>query len=472
MSAGEPLWRLREFVAAAGGELEGEAGDISGISIDSRTIKAGDAFFAIAGERFDGHDFVNDALGKGAAIAVVDAARAKEFDGRPLLCVDDVLEALRQVARAARARSDAQILAITGSVGKTGSKELARVAFGATGPTHASAASYNNHWGVPLSLARLGEEARYAIFEVGMNHAGEITPLTRMVRPHIALITTVAPVHLGYFESVDAIAAAKAEIFAGLEKGGTAILNRDNSYFDYLKEQAELAGAGRVIAFGTHEQADARLLHASFQENLSSVEADICGTKAAYKIGSPGRHIVMNSLAVLAAVHAAGADLAHAAMALAQWSAPDGRGKKHVLEAPGGAIILIDESYNANPASMAAAIETLGNTTPQGRGRRIAVLGDMLELGETSAELHAALSEKLAQSGVDLVYTAGPMMAHLAKALPAHLRARHVETAQELEQVLLRDVQGRDIVMIKGSLGSKMGPLVDLLRSHFQRAPA
>ena len=312
------LWTIDAMAAAMRADKSGALpADVPGLSIDSRNMTKGEAFFAITGDSRDGHDFVEAALKAGAGVAVVARAKRAQFAAdAPLLAVDDVLEALRDLARAARARSLAKIVAVTGSVGKTSTKEALRLALAADGETHASAASYNNHWGVPLSLARLPASARYAVFEIGMNHAGEITPLTKLVRPHVAIVTAIAPVHLEYFGSLKKIADAKAEIFLGLEPGGTAVLNRDNRQYAQLVRAAVAAGVARVVSFGASAKASARLLRYSLQTECSTVEARILGQPVTYKLGAPGKHLVLNSLAVLAAVALVGADLALAALAL------------------------------------------------------------------------------------------------------------------------------------------------------------
>jgi UDP-N-acetylmuramoyl-tripeptide--D-alanyl-D-alanine ligase len=446
---------------------------ISGISIDTRTIAPGEAFFAIQGDNRDGHDFVETALKAGAGIAVVARdKRARFANDAPLLAVDDVLDGLRDLARAARARLKGKVVAVTGSAGKTGTKEALRLAFSAEGKTHASAASYNNHWGVPLSLARCPADADYAIFEIGMNHAGEITPLTRLVQPEIAIITTIAPVHLEYFGTLEKIAEAKAEIFLGVPASGAAIVNRDIPQFEQLRDAAKAAGIARVVSFGEHAEADARMLRVSLHADFSTVEANILGSLVNYKLGAPGRHLAMNSLAVLAAVSVAGADLALAALALSNWKPPAGRGARMTLSVPGGDILLIDESYNANPASMRAALALLGQAQVGPQGRRIAVLGDMLELGEAGVRLHADLSGPAEDAGVDLVYCAGPLMRSLWEALPSRLRGGYAETAAALEPAVLEGLRAGDAVMIKGSLGSKMGPIVKALERRFPRQPA
>jgi UDP-N-acetylmuramoyl-tripeptide--D-alanyl-D-alanine ligase len=457
------LWTTDVLIAATGGRLSGSvAGALDGVSIDTRTLVPGDIFVAIEGRTHDGHAFVAKAFEAGAGLAIVRAGAVDPQAG-PLLEVDDPLTALEGIGRAGRARSGARIIAVTGSVGKTGTKEALRLALAKDGTVHASAASYNNHWGVPLSLSRLPADARYGVFEIGMNHPGEITPLARMIRPHVAVITTVAPVHLGNFASVDEIADAKAEVFAGLAPGGTAVLNRDNPYYDRLREAALAAGAGRVVGFGEHDRAEARLEKVVLHATCSCVSASICGHKVTYKLGAPGRHLVMNSLAVLAVVDCVGADLALAALALADMSAPKGRGARHRLAIGRGYFTLVDESYNANPVSMRAAIATLGTAKPGPRGRRIAVLGDMLELGEAAPRLHAELASALDDAGIDLVYACGPNMARLWEALPQARRGVHADDAAGLAETVADTIEAGDVVMIKGSLGSRMGPLVEML---------
>jgi UDP-N-acetylmuramoyl-tripeptide--D-alanyl-D-alanine ligase len=466
------LWTSEAIEAATRGAGIGVLpADITGISIDSRTIAPGEAYFAIKGDIHDGHDFVGPALKAGAGLAVVARDRihglrdALGADVR-LVAVDDVLDALRDLAAAARARSTAKIVGITGSVGKTSTKEALALALGANGATHASAASFNNHWGVPLSLSRLAETARYGVFEIGMNHSGEITPLTRLVCPHVAIVTTVEPVHLEFFDSIEAIADAKAEIFLGLEQGGAAVLNRDNAQYQRLKRRADAVGT-RVVSFGENARADARLLKCALQPDGSTVDASILGVPVTYKIGAPGKHLVMNSLAVLAAASLAGADLARAALALARQVPAAGRGTRITLDLAGGQALLIDESYNANPTSMRAALALLGQAPLGPRGRRIAVLGDMLELGAHGVEMHQALGEPIRANEVDLVFCAGPLMASLWQALPSATRGGYANTAADLEPLVLSAIRGGDAVMVKASAGSRMGPIVKaLVRRH------
>jgi UDP-N-acetylmuramoyl-tripeptide--D-alanyl-D-alanine ligase len=460
------LWTVEAMAAAIGAEREGALPpSVPGISIDSRTLAPGDAFFAIQGDHRDGHDFVAAALAAKAGLAVAAADRRSELpQDVPLLVVPDVLAALRALAAAARARLQGKVIGVTGSVGKTGTKEALRLALSQDGETHASAASYNNHWGVPLSLARCPASARYAVLEMGMNHAGEIVPLSRLARPHVAIITTVAPVHLEFFGSLAKIADAKAEIFLGLEAGGAAVINRDNSQFVHLKRRAKQAGVARIVSFGEHEQADARLIKCALHPGCSAVQADILGTELTYKIGAPGRHLVHNSLAVLAAAVLVGADLALAALALADFKPASGRGAAFEIDLPGGPATVIDESYNANPASMAAALALLGQRPVGARGRRIAVLGDMLELGPRGRALHRGLLAPVDANAIDLVFCCGPLMRALWRALPASRRGGYAEDSAALEPQVLSAVGAGDVVMVKGSLGSRMAPIVKALQ--------
>jgi UDP-N-acetylmuramoyl-tripeptide--D-alanyl-D-alanine ligase len=408
------------------------------------------------------------ALKAGAALAVVEAAQRDKFPAdAPLLVVDDVLAGLRDLACAARARLNAQVIAVTGSVGKTSTKEALRRVLGAQGETHASAASFNNHWGVPLSLARCPASARFAIFEIGMNHPGEIVPLVKMVRPQVAIVTTVEPVHLEFFAGIEAIADAKAEIFEGVEPGGAVVLNRDNSQFARLRARAEKLGISRIVSFGADEKSDARLIDVALQADCSAVHADILGHDVTYKLGMPGRHMAMNSLAVLSAASLVGADLALAALSLSQIEPAAGRGVRRVLELARGEATLIDESYNANPASMAAALDVLGQAVVGPQGRRIAVLGDMLELGPTGPELHRGLNEAIKANRIDLVYCCGALMRNLWEALSTGKRGGYADNSAALEAQAVAAIRAGDAIMVKGSLGSKMKLIVNALEKRF-----
>lgn len=465
-----PLWSVHELAQATQGRLQGPVQEnISGISIDTRTLAAGEAFFAIKGDRLDGHDFVQAALAKRAALAVVDEHSADRFaksDAR-LLVVADTLQAMRDAGVAARKRSAAKIVAVTGSAGKTGTKEALRLALSPSGETHASSASFNNHWGVPLSLSRLSKSAKFGVFEIGMNHAGEITPLVKLVRPHVAIITTIEPVHLEYFSGIEAIADAKAEIFQGIEPGGAAILNRDNGQFARLEAAAKAAGVSRIASFGGSEKSEIRLIEAGLQEESSTVHAEIFGEKLMFKLGAPGRHLVMNALAVLAAAKLMGADIAKAALALGELVPPVGRGRRIPLQLPGGDGLLIDESYNANPASMQAAIEVLSRAPVGKQGRRIAILGDMLELGPEAVARHIEIAQSLDAGKIDLVLCSGPLMRSLWDALPSAKRGGYAENAEALEPQVISALRGGDAVMVKGSNASGMGRIVKSLTQKF-----
>jgi UDP-N-acetylmuramoyl-tripeptide--D-alanyl-D-alanine ligase len=402
---------------------------------------------------------------------VIAADQAGRFGEEfPLLMADDVLGAMRALARRARARTSARIVVVTGSVGKTGTKEALRLALASQGVIHASAASYNNHWGVPLSLCRCPAAAGFGVFEIGMNHAGEIEPLTRLVRPHVAIVTAIAPVHLEFFASIEAIADAKSEIFLGLEPGGAAVINRDSGQFARLAANAARAGVARIVSFGEHTAADASLLEWRPQADGSFVLARIFGREVTYTLGAPGRHLALNSLAVLATVCLLDADVEASAHALADIQAMRGRGGRLILPVPGGNVTIIDESYNANPASMRAALALLGETNGPSPRRRIAVLGDMLELGEHGPELHRGLAEDIIVDGVELVFCCGPLMKNLWDALPASRRGSYASNASELEAHVLAAARAGDIVMVKGSLGSSMGSIVKALENRFARA--
>ncbi|KQP52742.1 UDP-N-acetylmuramoylalanyl-D-glutamyl-2,6-diaminopimelate--D-alanyl-D-alanine ligase [Methylobacterium sp. Leaf108] len=468
-----PLWTPEALTAATGGTVHGHAKPVTGASIDTRTLQPGDLFFAIAGEARDGHDFVRAALAQGAGMAVVDASRAEEFAGAGAVLsvagtgADPVLAAMRALGVEARRRTAARIVAVTGSVGKTGTKEALRHVLSAQGETHASVASYNNHWGVPLTLVRMPASAAYGVFEVGMNHGGEIVPLTAMVRPDVALVTTVEPVHIEHFASLSAIADAKGEIFSGLVPGGVAILNRDNPAYPRLLAHALASQAGRVVSFGEHAQADVRASRIVVRPDLSVVEAQVMGTPVTYQIGTPGRHVAMNSLGVMAVVHALGADLALAALSLASLKPPVGRGERTALAFDAGEAFLIDESYNANPASIRAALSTLATVETGPRGRRIAVLGDMLELGQAGEEHHRALADAVEAGGIDHVFTAGPLMRHLFEALPMSRRGLAAATSADLVDPLLGFVRPGDVVMVKGSNSIRMGRIVEALKARY-----
>jgi len=456
------LWSSETAVKATGGKclLDWHA---NGVAINSKEVNPGDLFVAIKGPTFNGHDFVADALAAGASAAVIDR-RADVFRGdTPLLEVSDTTEALENLGRAARQRAATKIIAVTGSVGKTGTKEALHLVLQKQASCSASWGNLNNHWGVPLSLSRMPANTAFGVFEIGMNHPGEITPLTKMVRPHIAIITNVELVHSEYFESLENIADAKAEIFTGLEDGGVCILNRDDDQYERLYAAALLAGVKNTVSFGVHADAQARAVNILADCDGSDVDAIVGGKKYSYRIGSPGQHWVMNSLAVLTTVDVAGGDVSQAALELARMRGLKGRGRVHSVSIAGGSIVVIDESYNASPASMHAAIKVLGKRLPKGGGRRIAVLGDMLELGSKSAAYHEALAHSLIVEKIDLVFTAGPYMDALYKVLPQPMRGVSASTSQGLLEVVLDEVRPGDAIVVKGSAGTNTGRIVKAL---------
>lgn len=464
------LWTTETMVSVMEGRPVGTLPEgITGIAIDSRSIGPGEVFFAIKGDRVDGHDFASIAVANGAALVIVSEAKLPAM-GRltaPMIVVDDVLAALGRLARAARERSAAQIIAVTGSVGKTTTKEMLRHVLAPSGKVHAAVASFNNHWGVPLTLARMPVDAQFGVFEIGMNHPDEIRPLVKMVRPHLAIITTVAAAHLGHFGSVEEIAAAKAEIFDGVEPGGAAILNRDNKHFAFLEERAQEAGIERIYSFGQHAKADFRLADFEGNGRGSTIWATLNGETVEVHIGAPGRHIAENAMAALGACLLAGADLQKAAQALADLRPGKGRGEQHRLGIGEGFLTLIDESYNANPASMRAAVALLAAAEPEASGRRIAILGDMLEMGEFSSKVHEELAGPLLAGGIEHVWLAGPEMAALRDALPDSVHVEYRATTEELVPYVTRSVLPGDVVMVKSSLGIGFGKIVAALIDNY-----
>ncbi|HEY0646502.1 UDP-N-acetylmuramoyl-tripeptide--D-alanyl-D-alanine ligase [Phenylobacterium sp.] len=456
----DPLWTSEEIARATGGTASGGFG-ATGVSIDTRTLEAGDLFVALAGVR-DGHEFVAQALAKGAAGALV----SQDVDG-PWVKVADTLKALEQLGVASRERAPAARRgAVTGSVGKTSVTQAIMAGLTLAGRAHSSVKSYNNHIGVPLTLARMPRDTERAVFEIGMNHADEIRPLTRFVRPHAAVVTTVGPVHTENFPDGEAgVARAKAEVFEGLEPGGVAVLNADNQWFDLLKGEALRAGA-TVRTFGTGEGCDARLI--DFQVPPSGkggghavVQARLNGKGLDFPILQTGFHWGLNSMAVLLMLEALDVDLGDSLAALGDFEPLAGRGAESTVAAPGGAFTLIDESYNANPISMASAIKTLGARA--GAGRRIVALTDMLELGPEAQAFHAGLAEPLESASIDLVFCAGPLMKSLWDALPPTRRGGYAETAAALAPQIAQAVEAGDVVMVKGSNGSKAGQIAQAL---------
>lgn len=457
------LWTHETAAEATAGKTEGKWQALR-VEIDSRKILPGDLFVALKGENFDGHAFVADALKRGAVAAVVSHAP----EGVPsvaLLVVEDTQKALDALGRAGRKRSNAKIVGVTGSVGKTSTKEMLRLALSAHGKTYATTGNYNNHIGTPLNLANLPLDTEFAVLEMGMNHAGEIAHLTRMVRPDVAIITTVEAVHIEFFRSIEGIANAKSEIFEGVRAGGVAIINRDNPHYALMSKRADEHKIKRILTFGEHEKADCRLVRYEPTAMGCLVVASVLGKQVSHTMQAVGKHWAMTSLIVLATSHALGLDVDKTARALEAFAELEGRGKWSALAVPGGMVTLIDDSYNASPAAMRAAFaKTHELWIGHGKkGRKIAALGDMLELGEESPQFHADLAEDLQAQEFDAVFTAGAFMQHLHEALPAQLRGAHVAKAADLLPMLLNDLQEGDILLVKGSHGSKMHELVKAL---------
>lgn len=464
------LWTSAEAAAATGGQST-QDWQAQGVSIDTRTIQEGDLFVALKDVR-DGHAFVAQALDKGAAAALVTHRPQGVAEDAPLLIVSDVLEALAALGRAARARTDAKIAAITGSVGKTSTKEMLRTVLEKQGKCHAAEASYNNHWGVPLTLARMPADTDYAVIEIGMSNPGEITPLSRMARPHVAMVTTVAAAHLASFENLAGIAVEKACIMDGLEPAGVAVLNGDIETSGILQDHARALGA-RTVLFG-ETAPDWTVRNVRITGDVTVITASGGGEDYLFKLSVPGRHFAMNALGVLAVAEALGADPVAVSLDIAAWVPPAGRGTREVIVTDmandGESLELLDDAFNANPASLAASLEVLAASTPAnnvGRivnGRRVAILGDMLELGQSEAEMHREMAQNSHLRTLDLVHCSGPLMRHLWEALPEEKRGRWAQTAAELVPHVSRLVDAGDVVLVKGSKGSKVSLVVDAIR--------
>jgi UDP-N-acetylmuramoyl-tripeptide--D-alanyl-D-alanine ligase len=460
-----PLWTAAELRAATGGALAREI-VATGVSIDTRSLQPGDLFVALRDAR-DGHDFVAEALAKGAAGALVDRDLPGLPPDAPLLRVADTLEGLRALGAAARARSAARVIGVTGSVGKTTTKEMLRVAFGALGRTHAAAASYNNHWGVPLTLARLPGDAAFAVVEIGMNSRGEIAPLSRLARPHVVVITTIGTSHIGRLGSQAAIAEEKADILLGLEPGGWAVLPTDTPFLPRLLERAKEAGA-KVLTFGESARADIQLTDYVAEAERGTARLLMDGLPLSVHLGAPGQHLAVNACAAIAAVHALGGDTVVAAEALSGFEVGSGRGARSRLALRGGTALLLDDSYNASPISIRAALPVL---RVQEAARRVVVLGDILELGPGGPAMHAELAPDVA-AVADLVYACGPLMRHLYDALPPAKRGAHAADSAALAPLLAEAVRPGDAVLVKGSLGSRMALVVAALKSLDGKADA
>jgi len=470
------LWTSAEAALVTGGRAIGDWA-CDGVSIDTRTLQAGDLFVALKDVR-DGHEFVAQALQNGAAAALVSRIPEGVSEDVPLLIVEDVLAGLEALGIAARARTDAKVAAVTGSVGKTSTKEMLLAMMSDQGRTHASVASYNNHWGVPLTLARMPRDTEFAVIEIGMNHPGEIAPLAKMAAPDVAMVTTVAAAHLEAFENVEAIAVEKASIFEGMKPGGVAVINADIEHAAILMAKA-MERRLRELEFGEHGF-QFKLKDVNVQADATVVQADADGTPLLFKIATPGRHFAMIGLGALAVVQALGGDLALAAQSLGRWQPYQGRGGRETIVLDPVethlTLDLIDDSYNANPTSMAAALEVLAasNVTHDigrvSKGRRIAFLGDMKELGPDDIALHAGLAHLEATQKLDVIHCIGPLMRSLYDLLPAHQRGEWTETSQEMLTGLRQKLDSGDVVLAKGSLSMKLGSIVDAIRKMGHRS--
>ncbi|MGY3439459.1 MULTISPECIES: UDP-N-acetylmuramoyl-tripeptide--D-alanyl-D-alanine ligase [unclassified Marinovum] len=463
------LWTAQDAATATEGRAT-TGWQATGVSIDTRTLQPGDLFVALKAAR-DGHEFVAQALAKGAAAALVTHIPDGVPTDAPLLIVKDVLEALEALGRAGRARTNAKVIAVTGSVGKTSTKEMLREMLSDFGATHASVASYNNHWGVPLTLARMPADTDFAVIEIGMNHPGEIAPLSRLARPHVAMITTVAPAHLEAFGNIDGIAREKAAILAGLEPGGTAVFNAEVATAPILKSAATDAGA-RYVGFGEVAGAAFTLTQVEMSQGVTVAQAHAFTSKLFYKIAATGRHFAMNGLGVLAVADVLNLDPAQAIAALGRWAPVKGRGERQKITLDPARtdqiLELIDDSYNANPASMAASLAVLAATPLRAQdnrptGRRIAYLGDMAELGVTAPQLHAEIASLAAVQDIDTVHCIGPLTRHLWQALPADKRGLWHEKTADMLPEMRRDLRAGDIVLIKGSNSIGLSALVDVI---------
>ena len=464
------LWTSAEAVAATAGRAT-QVFEATGISIDTRSLQPGDLFVALKDAR-DGHDFVRQALDKGAAAAMVSRIPEGCSEADPLLIVPDVLAALAALGAAGRARTRARVIAVTGSVGKTSTKEMLRAVLAGQGRVHAAEASFNNHWGVPITLARMPVDADFAVIEIGMNHPGEIAPLARLTRPDVAMITTIAPAHLEAFDSLDGIAREKAAIFEGLEPDGIAVIPSGLAVTPILAAGA--ARAARVIRFGAEAGDDYRLTEVKLAQDSTIVKAVLQGAPVLFKVQTAGRHFAANALGVLAVAEAVGADPAVAACDIGQWRPPAGRGRRQRIYLDivdeNLSFDLIDDAFNANPASIDAALEVLAAAEPRdgiGRileGRRIAVLGDMLELGPDEAAMHRAIADHPAVVRLHVVHCVGPRMRALWERLPQQKRGEWHPAASELAQRAHHLADAGDVLLVKGSKGSKVSLVVDALR--------
>jgi len=455
------LWNNKDAEEATGGNSTCNW-EADGVQIDSRAVKNGDLFIAIIGENQDGHKYVKQALELGAA-AVVSYIPEDVAQDAPLLVVKDTMEALWNLARFSRARFSGKIAMVTGSVGKTSTKEMLAHVLEHQGKVHATIGNLNNHYGLPLTMARMPKDADFAVLEVGMSGPNEISPLSVLAKPDAAVITNVEPVHLEFFEGIEGIADAKSEVFDGLAEGGIAVVNRDNAQYLRVKKNAESKGVANIVSFGQLEGCDYRLDEYRDTEAGSLVKANLKGVDIEYEIGIPGKHQALNSLAVLAIAEAIGGDAKKAAVSFADYQAKAGRGKRITVSIGIGEVMIIDDTYNASPVSVSAALDTLGNLKRATGRRAVVALGDMFELGDSAPELHANLNEKIVENNIDLVFTAGGLTQNLANNLPENIRAGHAEDSAKLAPKVLESLLDGDILMVKGSRGMRMENVVNYI---------
>lgn len=461
------IWTAQDAQKATGCKLLGaQDWEAMSICIDSRLVKKGDLFVALKGTKTDGHDYIREAFLKGAAAVMVERVPQNFSQFSPIMLVDNCIDALYGLALYRRIESTARIIAVTGSVGKTSTKDMLNIAFSHFGLTHYSFGNNNNEIGAPLSMARMPKDSEFGIFELGMNHSGEISPLSKLVRPSIAIITTVAEVHIENFRSLQDIAAAKAEIFDGMDRDGTAILNTDNEFFEFLFRKAR-AKKLRTITFGESENADIRLIDHKDKLKKSFIHASIMGKEIGFEISARGKHMALNALAALAAIDAAGLDIEEAAASLAAFSASAGRGQISHIKIDDKNVTLIDDSYNASPLSMRTAIESLGAI--ETKGRRIAVIGDMLELGEKSLALHLALESDILRNHIDKVFTLGENSRQLLERLPKKIQGEAFSTIDPIIDALKPELKNDDVVLIKSSHGTGLYKLADKLTKFENR---
>ena len=459
-------WSTEELVAATGGQAFGIS-KVVGVGIDSRKVENGELFVALQGPRFDGHEYVKQALEAGASLAMVSRVPEGWSSNARFLLVDETMVALRSLAKTARQNTRAYLIGVTGSVGKTGTKEMLRSCFSTQGSVHASAESHNNDIGVPLTLANLGTEVDYAVVEMGMNHSGEIRKHSCLARPDMALITSIAETHIGNFSGLSEIAEAKAEIFKGLQAPGVVVLNRDSPFYTKLKKASQQR-ASTCLTFGEAADATVRLVGCQRKGHQYLITASVAGKNIYYRLGTPGLHWVYNSLGAIACVYGAGGDVQKAAMNLENFQLMAGRGRSYSLKLGSINFTVIDESYNASPASVSAALKVLKDSSPTGSGRRVAVLGDMLELGGREQVLHAALSEDVVEAAVSVVFTIGSRMLYLSEALPLSISRHHFDNAQAAIEPLVAGLNDGDVVLIKGSFSIQMGLIVSALQDRSQ----